>query len=158
MLKMSCFKEWILQPFISDWCDLSAPLWRKTLFYPACLMKVTFIIVMLFEVLLQKIQLWPVPLPSFSILMNCLSADTVSWCYEPSLPQQIISGLSTKFNPSPSYSFLKTLYHKSLFLKSLSKSSNKKPTQHTYIWKNTPISLKKTKLYPQFWNTNPEKQ
>ena len=27
----------------------------------------------------------------------------VSWCFEPSQPQRIMSGLKTKFNPSPSY-------------------------------------------------------
>ena len=41
----------------------------------------------------------------------------VSWCSEPSQPQRITSGLKTNFNLSPSYSFLKSLSNKSLFLK-----------------------------------------
>ena len=41
----------------------------------------------------------------------------VSWCFEPSHPQGIISGLKTKFSLSSGHSFHKSLYHKSLFLK-----------------------------------------
>ena len=58
----------------------------------------------------------------------------VSWCFEPSQPQRIISGLKTNFNLSRSYSFHGLLYPKSPFLKP------------------------QLKLYPQFQNTNPEKQ
>ena len=36
-----------------------------------------------------------------------------SWCYKPSQPQRIISGLKTNFNLSASYSSHKSLYHKS---------------------------------------------
>ena len=41
------------------------------------------------------------------------SGQLVSWCFEPSQPQRITSGLNTNFNLSPSYSFLKSSYHKS---------------------------------------------
>ena len=41
----------------------------------------------------------------------------VSWCSEPSQPHRITSGLETNSTLSPSYSFRKSLYHKSLFLK-----------------------------------------
>ena len=41
----------------------------------------------------------------------------VSWCFEPSQPQWITSGLKTNFSPSPSQSFHVSLYHKSFFLK-----------------------------------------
>ena len=58
----------------------------------------------------------------------------VSWCLEPSQPQTITSGLKTNFSLFPGYSFHRSLYHKSLFLK-----------PHP-------------KLYPQFRNANPEKQ
>ena len=41
----------------------------------------------------------------------------VSRCFEPSHPQRIItSGLNTNFTLSPSYSFLKSSYHKSCFV------------------------------------------
>ena len=43
------------------------------------------------------------------------SAELVSWCFEPSQPQTITSGLNTNFNLSPSYSLHKSLYHKSSF-------------------------------------------
>ena len=36
----------------------------------------------------------------------------VSWCFEPSQPQRITSGLNTSFILSPSYSFHKSLHHK----------------------------------------------
>ena len=39
-----------------------------------------------------------------------------SWCFEPSQPQRITSGLNTNFTLSPSYSFHKPSYHKSCFL------------------------------------------
>ena len=39
----------------------------------------------------------------------------VSWCFEPSQPQRITSGLNTNFTLSPSYSFHKSSYHR-LFL------------------------------------------
>ena len=40
----------------------------------------------------------------------------VSWCFEPSQPQRIASGLNTNFTLSPTYSFHKSSYHKSCFL------------------------------------------
>ena len=39
----------------------------------------------------------------------------VSWCFEPSHPQRITSGLNTNYTLSPSYSFHKSSYHKSCF-------------------------------------------
>ena len=39
----------------------------------------------------------------------------VSWCFEPSHPQSITSGLITNSTLSPSHSFHKSLYHKSYF-------------------------------------------
>ena len=40
----------------------------------------------------------------------------VSWCFEPSQPQRITSGLNTNFTLSPSYSFYESSYHKLCFL------------------------------------------
>ena len=40
----------------------------------------------------------------------------VRWCFEPSQPQRITSGLYTIFTLSQSYSFHKSSYHKSCFL------------------------------------------
>ena len=42
----------------------------------------------------------------------------VSWCFEPSQPQRITSGLITNFSLSPCYSFHKSLYHTSVFFPS----------------------------------------
>ena len=44
------------------------------------------------------------------------SAELVSWCFEPSQPQRITSGLNTNFTLPPSYSFQKSFYHKSCFV------------------------------------------
>ena len=41
--------------------------------------------------------------------------ELVSWCFEPSQPQRITSGLNTNFTLSPSLSFHKSSYHKSCF-------------------------------------------
>ena len=41
-----------------------------------------------------------------------LVSQLVSWCFEPSQPQRITSGLNTNFTLSPSHSFLKLSYHK----------------------------------------------
>ena len=38
------------------------------------------------------------------------------WCFEPSQPQRITSGLNTNLTLSPSYSFHKSSYHKSCFV------------------------------------------
>ena len=45
-----------------------------------------------------------------------LVSQLVSWCFEPSQPQRITSGLNTNFTLSPSYSFNKSSYHKSCLL------------------------------------------
>ena len=58
----------------------------------------------------------------------------VRWCFEPSQPQRILSGLKTNFNLAPSYSFRKSLCRKSVFLKP------------------------QLRLYPHFRNANTEKQ
>ena len=42
-----------------------------------------------------------------------LMHELVSWCFEPSQRQRITSGLNTNFTLSPSYSFHKSVYHKS---------------------------------------------
>ena len=46
---------------------------------------------------------------------TALNLQLVSWCFEPSQPQRITSGLNTNFALSPSYSFHKSSYHKSCF-------------------------------------------
>ena len=46
---------------------------------------------------------------------NRVSYYVFSWCFEPSQPQRITSGLKTNFNISPIYLFRKSLYHKSFF-------------------------------------------
>ena len=51
-------------------------------------------------------------LPWFSSQILCY---LVSWCFEPSQPQRITSGLNTNFTLSPSYSFHKSFYHKTCF-------------------------------------------
>ena len=63
----------------------------------------------------------------------CAESLLVSWCFEPSQPQRITSGLNTNFNLSPSHSFHKSLDHKSFLLKP------------------------QLKFYPQFRNAKPEK-
>ena len=42
-------------------------------------------------------------------------SEWVNWCFEPSQPQRITSGLNTNFTLCPSYSFHKSSYHKSCF-------------------------------------------
>ena len=54
--------------------------------------------------------------PHGSALRSSNSKQLVSWCFEPSQPQRITSGLNTNFTLSPSYSFHESLYHKSCFL------------------------------------------
>ena len=44
-----------------------------------------------------------------------LKVSLDSWCFEPSQPQRITSGLNTNFTLSPSHSFHKSAYHKSCF-------------------------------------------
>ena len=55
-----------------------------------------------------------------------VQSQLVRWCYEPSQPKRITSGLKTNFNLSPAYSFQKSLFHKSLLLKSQLKFSPRK--------------------------------
>ena len=69
---------------------------------------------------------------SFTFSPNHPKISLVSWCFKPSQSQGIISELKTNFSLPPSYSFHKSLYYKSLFLKP------------------------KLKLYPQFRNAKPE--
>ena len=47
------------------------------------------------------------------MLLQSMKAPCNSWCFEPSKPQRITSGLKTNFALSPSYSFHKSSYHKS---------------------------------------------
>ena len=47
------------------------------------------------------------------------NTQLLSWCFEPSQPQKITSGLNTYFTLSPSYSFHKSLYHKSCFFEAV---------------------------------------
>ena len=54
----------------------------------------------------------------------------VSWCFEPSQPQRIISGLNTNFTLSPRFSFHKSSYHKSCFNKYFLASLYSARTQH----------------------------
>ena len=65
-------------------------------------------------------------------------SEWVSWCFESCQPQRIISGLKTNFSLSPSYSFHKSLYHKSVFSQTtapiLSTISERKTTKtNTYL-------------------------
>ena len=46
-------------------------------------------------------------------LFTKFSVQLVSWCFEPSQPQRITSGLNTNITLSPSHSFHKSSYHKS---------------------------------------------
>ena len=47
--------------------------------------------------------------------VHVVGAQLVSWCFEPSQPQRITSGLNTNFTLSPSHSFHKSSCHKSCF-------------------------------------------
>ena len=49
------------------------------------------------------------------VVCFCFFFLLVSWCFEPSQPQWITSGLNTNFTLSLSYSLHKSLYHKSSF-------------------------------------------
>ena len=42
-------------------------------------------------------------------------SKSVSWCFEPSQPQRITSGLNTNFTLSPGHSFHQSSYHESCF-------------------------------------------
>ena len=53
----------------------------------------------------------------FDFNSSCCSlvSQLVSWCFEPSQPRRITSGLNTNFTLSPSHSFHKSSYPKSCF-------------------------------------------
>ena len=71
----------------------------------------------------------------------------VTWCFEPSQPQRITSGLKTTFSLSPSYSLnkLSNVSHK--ICKQLFKNASHKHFLNTlHILQNTPISRKKSKI------------
>ena len=56
-------------------------------------------------------------LPSHVVfLLQCIISQLVSWCFEPSQPRRITSGLNTNFTLSPNYSFRNSSYHKLSFL------------------------------------------
>ena len=74
------------------------------------------------------------PMPQMLSISKACHKMVDSWCFEPSRPQRITSGLKTNFNLSPRYSFHKSMYHKTLFLKP------------------------QLKLYPQFRNPNQQEQ
>ena len=79
----------------------------------------------------------------------------VSWCFEPSQPQRITSGLNTNFTLSPSYSFHKSLYYKSSFfslslsqttpqiLSTISERKTRKTITHVLEPTNIPWALNK---------------
>ena len=62
----------------------------------------------------------------------------VSWCFKPSQPQRITSGLHTNFTLSPSYSLHKSLYHKPylllLFLAYLYSAGTQHGNPHPAVW------------------------
>ena len=66
------------------------------------------------------------------------------WCFQPSQPQRITSGLNTNFNLAPSYSLHKLLYHKSFFC--------------FFVLFLFCCLKPQLKFYPQFRNAKPEKQ
>ena len=76
-----------------------------------------------------------------TVIMLGRMQELVSWCLQPSQPWRITSGLNTNFslqktnfNLSPSYSFHKSLYHKSFFFfLSLSLSQTTAQIQSTIL-------------------------
>ena len=58
----------------------------------------------------------------------------VIWCFEPSQPQRIASGLNTNFTLSPSYSLHKSLHHKSCFLACLYSAGTQHRNLHLAGW------------------------
>ena len=84
---------------------------------------------------------------------SCLpSRELVSWYFEPSQPQRITLGLNTKFNLSPSYSFHKSLYHKSSSSSSSSASSFSSSFSQTTAQILSTISERKTGRTNMFWS------
>ena len=59
------------------------------------------------------------------------NSQSVSWCFEPSQPQRITSGLNTNFNLSPSYSFHKS-HTITQILSTISEGKTRKTV--TYFW------------------------
>ena len=57
-------------------------------------------------------------------------SEWVSWCFEPSQPQRITSGLKTNFSLSPSYSLNKLQNVPHTFFKQLTQKHWKKPPQY----------------------------
>ena len=64
--------------------------------------------------------------------------NLVSWCFEPSQPQRITSGLNTLFALSPSYSFHESFYHKSCIWAYLYSTGTLHRNLHLTGW---PVSL-----------------
>ena len=60
----------------------------------------------------------------------------VTWCFEPSQPQKITSGLKTNFSQSPRYLFHKSLNHMSVFSLSLSLSNRSSDSIHKFGMQN----------------------
>ena len=55
-------------------------------------------------------------MPDLLFFLSLIQASQlVKWCFEPSQPQGITSGLNTNFRLSPSYSFHKSSYHNLCF-------------------------------------------
>ena len=76
--------------------------------------------------------------------------NLIRWCFEPSQPQRITSGLKTNLSQAPTYSFHKSLYHKStskLFILQVIISE-------VFLFFPKP----QLKFYPQFENAKPEKR
>ena len=65
----------------------------------------------------------------FALSLYIEVSQLVTWCFGLSKPQRIMRGLKTNFSLSPSFSFQKSLHHKSLFLKPqlISTISERKP-------------------------------
>ena len=80
----------------------------------------------------------------FSLIWG-LENGLVSWYFEPSWPQRIISGLKTNFSLSPSYSARKSSSHKFFQIYKVSPDTNLNTRKHTY----TNIKLN------NFWRISP---
>ena len=61
-------------------------------------------------------------------------AQLVSWCFEPSQPQRITSGLNTNLTLFRSYSIHKSSYHKSYFLAYLYSAGTQHGNLHLAGW------------------------
>ena len=65
----------------------------------------------MFPLIIRKASVWKLPFEAFVCVVAIPLSLIVSWCFEPHQPQ--MSGMNTNFTLSPSYSFHKSLYHKS---------------------------------------------